>query len=122
MGGPASPAPTAAGNPYNDTKITEVPEQLLGGNERAPIRVILADANVLYSRVLRDYLLYAATGGLLEIRWSAAILAEVIEHLAENIAGFDATAGARLLAAMNGAFPAAEVELDSEPLPLARRR
>ncbi|NEM91980.1 PIN domain-containing protein [Galbitalea soli] len=82
-------------------------------DERAPIRVVLADANVLYSRVLRDYLLYAATQGLLEIRWSAEILAEVIEHLAENIVGFDAAAGARLVAAMNGAFPAAEVEPDS---------
>ena len=27
----------------------------------APANVVLADANVLYSRVLRDYLLYAAT-------------------------------------------------------------
>lgn len=80
------------------------------GNRRAPIRVVLADANVLYSRVIRDYLLYAATQGVLEIRWSAAILAEVVEHLAENIVGFDETAGARLIAAMNGAFPAAEVE------------
>lgn len=84
------------------------------GDERAPIRVVLADANVLYSRVLRDYLLYAATQGVLEIRWSAEILAEVVEHLAENIAGFDVAAGARLVSAMNGAFPAAEVEPDSD--------
>lgn len=77
-------------------------------DEHAPIRVVLADANVLYSRVLRDYLLYAATQGVLEIRWSAAILAEVVEHLVENIAGFDAEAGARLVSAMNGAFPAAD--------------
>lgn len=84
------------------------------GDERAPIRVVLADANVLYSRVLRDYLLYAATQGVLEIRWSAAILAEVVEHLAENIVGFDAAAGARLVAAMNSAFPSAEVEPDGD--------
>lgn len=51
------------------------------GAKRPPIRVVLADANVLYSRVLRDYLLYAATAELIEIRWSPAILAEVIEHL-----------------------------------------
>ena len=82
-------------------------------DERPPIRVVLADANVLYSRVLRDYLLYAAMLGVLEIRWSAAILAEVVEHLGENVVGFDAAAGARLVAAMNGAFPAAEVEPDS---------
>lgn len=84
------------------------------GDEHAPIRVVLADANVLYSRVLRDYLLYAATQGVLEIRWSAEILAEVVEHLAENIAGFDVAAGVRLVAAMNGAFPSAEVEPDGK--------
>lgn len=83
-------------------------------DECAPIRVVLADANVLYSRVLRDYLLYAATQGVMEIRWSAAILAEVVEHLAENIAELNAEAGARLVAAMNGAFPAAEVKLDGD--------
>ncbi|MFT3797949.1 PIN domain-containing protein [Microbacterium sp.] len=82
--------------------------------ERPPIRVVLADANVLYSRILRDYLLYAAMGELIEIRWSSAILAEVVEHLSENIAGFDAAAGERLLAAMNGAFPEAEVEPGSD--------
>lgn len=84
------------------------------GDGCAPIRVVLADANVLYSRVLRDYLLYAAMQGVLEVRWSAAILAEVVEHLTENIAGFDEAAGARLVAAMNGTFPAAEVEPDSD--------
>lgn len=52
--------------------------------------------------------------GLLEIRWSTVILAEVFEHLTKNITRFDAAAGARLVAAMNGAFPAAEVEADSE--------
>ena len=81
-------------------------------DERPPIRVVLADANVLSSHVLRDHLLYAAMLGVLEIRWSAAILAEVVEHLGENVVGFDAAAGARLVAAMNGAFPAAEVEPD----------
>ncbi|MFT4233984.1 MAG: PIN domain-containing protein [Microbacterium sp.] len=84
------------------------------GDEHAPIRVVLADANVLYSRVLRDYLLYAAAQGVLDIRWSAAILAEVVEHLAENVAGFDVAAGARLVAAMNGAFPSAEAEPDGD--------
>ena len=58
------------------------------GAKRPPIRVVLADANVLYSRVLRDYLLYATTAELIEIRWSPAILAEVIEHLTENLPGF----------------------------------
>lgn len=40
------------------------------------IRVVLADANVLYSRVLRDYLLYAADQEIIAITWSPAILAE----------------------------------------------
>jgi predicted nucleic acid-binding protein len=84
-----------------------------GGAARPPIRVVLADANVLYSRVLRDYLLYATAQGALEIRWSAQILDEMVEHLMKNIPSFDASAGARLTAAMNRAFPAAEVSTDS---------
>lgn len=31
------------------------------------IRIVLADANVLYSRVLRDYLLYAADQEIIAI-------------------------------------------------------
>ena len=38
-----------------------------------PTTVVLADANVVYSRVLRDYLLYAADEGAVSIRWSRAI-------------------------------------------------
>lgn len=85
-------------------------------DDRRPIRVVVADANVLYSRVLRDYLLYAATRGALEIRWSALILSEVIEHLSQNVAGFDGSAGARLITAMNAAFPVAEVEPDTSAI------
>ncbi len=33
-----------------------------------PTRIVLADANVLYSRVLRDYLVYAADEGVISIR------------------------------------------------------
>lgn len=74
------------------------------------IRVVLADANVLYSRVLRDYLLYAADQEIIAIAWSPAILAEVTEHLMKNVTGFDEAAAARLVGAMNRAFPLAEVE------------
>lgn len=74
------------------------------------IRVVLADANVLYSRVLRDYLLYAADQEIIVIAWSSQILAEVTEHLMENVAGFDHAAAQRLVSAMNRAFPYAEVE------------
>lgn len=51
------------------------------------VRVVLADANVLYSRVLRDYLLYAADQEIITIAWSSQILAEVTEHLKRNVAG-----------------------------------
>lgn len=89
------------------------------------VRVVLADANVLYSRVLRDYLLYAADQEIIAIAWSSQIMAEVTEHLQRNVAGFDRAAGQRLVHAMNRAFPLAEVEpggehwrvLDDVPLP-----
>jgi len=70
----------------------------------------LADANVLYSRVLRDYLLYAATERLITVNWSQAILAEVAEHMSANIAGFTFQRAAHLLAKMTEAFPVALVE------------
>lgn len=78
------------------------------------IRVVLADANVLYSRVLRDYLLYAADQEIIVIAWSPQILAEVTEHLKDNVTGFDQAAAHRLTNAMNHAFPYAEVEPDEQ--------
>jgi len=84
---------------------------MTGAAEEADdIRVILADANVLYSRVLRDYLLYAADQEIITVAWSGEILREVTEHLKENIAGFDDAAAGRLVTAMNTAYPLAEVE------------
>jgi predicted nucleic acid-binding protein len=84
------------------------------GGEADLIRVVLADANVLYSRVLRDYLLYAADQEIVAIAWSAPILAEVTEHLMKNLMGFDQGSAQRLVGAMNRAFPYAEVEPDEE--------
>jgi len=81
-----------------------------GPTEADRIRVVLADANVLYSRVLRDYLLYAADQEIIAIAWSASILAEVTEHLIENIPAFDTAARVRFTRAMNNAFPYADVE------------
>ncbi len=49
-----------------------------------PKKVVLGDANALYSRVLRDYLVYASDEGAISIRWSAEILDEVVEHLVAN--------------------------------------
>lgn len=74
-----------------------------------PFHIVLGDANVLYSRVLRDYLLYAMGRRVIRVHWSAAILDEVVEHLSQNVDGFDIRSGARLIAAMNGAFPYSEV-------------
>jgi hypothetical protein len=86
------------------------------------VRVVLADANVLYSRVLRDYLLYAADQEIIAIAWSSQILAEVTEHLERNVAGFDRAAGERLVHAMNWAFPLAEVQPGAEHWRNAGRR
>jgi predicted nucleic acid-binding protein len=84
---------------------------MTGAAEEADqIRVILADANVLYPRVLRDYLLYAADQEIITIAWSGEILREVTEHLTQNIAGFNDAAARRLVTAMNTAYPLAEVE------------
>ena len=54
-----------------------------------PTRIVLGDANVLYSRVLRDYLVYAADEGAISIRWSRAILIEVVKHLQVNNSTFE---------------------------------
>lgn len=77
---------------------------------RVLLRVILGDANVLYSRVLRDYLLYAMTHGLIRVVWSKAILDEIVMHLKANIDSFDDESAARLVFAMNHTFPNSQVE------------
>ena len=71
-------------------------------------QIVLADANVLYSRVLRDYLLYAAEYRLIAVAWSRSILDEVTEHLMANRPGFTVESAARLVTAMTKAFPYAE--------------
>lgn len=50
------------------------------------LSVTLADANILDSRTLRDYFVYAAKLGALDIHWSEAILDETTRNL---IAKFD---------------------------------
>jgi hypothetical protein len=49
------------------------------------ISVVLADANILFSRTLRDYVLYAADEGAIEIHWSREILAEMSRNLRANL-------------------------------------
>jgi len=68
-------------------------------DNQTPLRVILTDANVLYSRVLRDYLLYAAEHRLISVAWSRAILNEMAEHLIENRPTFTHESATRLIAA-----------------------
>lgn len=83
-----------------------------------PVKIVLGDANVLYARVLRDYLVYATDEGAVAIRWSRAILNEVVKHLRANIASFNAEQGAVLIRLLNTAYPEAEVE----PTTSARRK
>lgn len=45
------------------------------------LSVTLADANILISRTLRDYFVYAAKLGALDIHWSEAILDETTRNL-----------------------------------------
>jgi len=45
------------------------------------ISVTLADANILISRTLRDYFVYAARLGALDIHWSETILDETTRNL-----------------------------------------
>lgn len=73
------------------------------------VTAVLVDANVLYSRVLRDFVLYSADAELITVIWSRAILEEMARHLIANVAGFNAASAARLMDAMNRAFPYAEI-------------
>lgn len=93
--------------------MTGVATELLG-----PTRIVLADANVLYSRVLRDYLVYAADEGAISIRWSRTILIEAVKQLQANNSTFDDEQGDLLIRLLNDAYPEAEVE----PTASARRK
>jgi hypothetical protein len=64
----------------------------------------------MYSRVLRDYLLYAADQEVISIAWSGRVLGEVTRHLVANVPGFTEESGNRLVSGMDAGFPYAEVE------------
>lgn len=73
----------------------------------APFIVVL-DANALFPFTLRDTLLRAAAAGFYQLRWTAQILDEMERNLVSK--GIMASDKAqRLRAAMEGAFPEAEV-------------
>ena len=86
-----------------------------------PINIVLADANVLYSRVLRDYLLYASVRRLITIRWSQRILNEMSENLIKNLPNFDHAAADALTRGMSEFFPNAMVEPTAEHYEVFRK-
>ena len=77
------------------------------------VPVVLADANVLYSGVLRDLLIYLALADAIELHWSAAILDEMAVALIDTNR-ITASGARRLVAAMTNALPDAA----AEPAPL----
>ena len=72
---------------------------------------MLADANILFSRTLRDYVLYAADEGAIEVHWSREILAEMSRNLRENL-GLSHDSTTRLEQLMNDYIEYALVEVD----------
>lgn len=79
------------------------------------ISVVLADANILYSRTLRDYFLYAADQGAIEIHWSQQILDEMSRNLRLNL-GLSETGTARLELLMNDYIEYALIDVELEDL------
>jgi predicted nucleic acid-binding protein len=75
------------------------------------ISVVLADANILFSRTLRDYVIYAADEGTIEVHWSREILAEMSRNLRENL-GLSRDSTTRLEQLMNNYIEYALVEVD----------
>ncbi|MFT4164921.1 MAG: PIN domain-containing protein [Microlunatus sp.] len=75
------------------------------------ISVVLADANILFSRTLRDYFLYAADAGAIEIHWSQQILDEMSRNLRLPLS-LDHADTARLEELMNDYIEYALVDVD----------
>lgn len=84
------------------------PAFALGPHE--PVTIVLADANVLYGRCVRDYLMYADRDDLIHICWSERILAEMARNQVKNIDSFTSANAQRLCDLMNAAAPEALVE------------
>jgi hypothetical protein len=60
---------------------------------------------VLFPRVLRDYILYAAEEGLIAVAWSQQVLDDMAERMMEKVHGFDRSAADALVMALNATFP-----------------
>jgi len=48
---------------------------------RTPFSVVLADANVWFSRVVHEYILHSAARQIIRVRWSKEILDETVGTL-----------------------------------------
>lgn len=81
------------------------------------VSVVLADANILFSRTLRDYLLYADDEGAIEIHWSQEILDEMSRNLRARF-GFSQADTDRLEALMNDYIETALVSIEPDDLEL----
>lgn len=74
------------------------------------LSVTLADANILISRTLRDYVVYAAKLGALDLRWSESILDEVTRNLIAKF-GFAPQDADLLVDRLDAYLPTALVEV-----------
>jgi predicted nucleic acid-binding protein len=72
---------------------------------------VLADANILFSRTLRDYFIYAASEGAVEIHWSQQILDEMSRNLRARL-GLPNEVTGRLEQLMNAYIEYALVDVD----------
>src|SRR5690606_13318759 len=72
--------------------------------------VTLADANVLIPRTLRDYVVYAAKAGAIELHWSQPILDEMSRNLIAKF-GFTAADAAELELRLTEYLPLALIEV-----------
>ena len=79
------------------------------------VSLVLADANILFSRTLRDYFLYAADAGVIEIHWSQQILDEMPRKLRKQF-GFVQADTDRLEELMNAYIEYALIEGEPEDL------
>ncbi len=79
------------------------------------VPVVVADANILFSRTLRDYFLYAADEGAIEIHWSQEILDEMSRNLRDRL-GLSHADTARLEQLMNDFIEYALLNVDTEDL------
>lgn len=79
------------------------------------ISVVLVDANILFSRTLRDYFLYLADAGAIEIHWSRQILDEMSRNLRKQI-GLSHSDTDRLEELMNAYIEYALIDVAAEDL------